>query len=104
MRGDADPNLFEHELLKDLASKNKVSVGELLLAWAVCRGTVAIPKSANPVRLSQNLAAGELELSADDMATIENLGAQHRFVHGKFWEQPGGPYTAEAIWGAEGKL
>jgi len=70
MRDEADPNLFEDELLKDLASKNKISVGELLLAWAVCRGSIAIPKSANP----------------------------------KFWEQPGGPYTAEAIWGAEGKL
>ena len=104
MRGEADPNLFENELLKDLATKNKISVGELLLAWAVCRGSVAIPKSANPTRLSQNLAAGELELSADDMAAIENMSNQHRFVHGKFWEQPGGPYTAEGIWGAEGKL
>ena len=104
MRDEADPNLFEDELLKDLASKNKISVGELLLAWAVCRGTIAIPKSANPTRLSQNLAAGEIELSAEDMAAIENLETQYRFVHGKFWEQPGGPYTAEAIWGAEGKL
>ena len=102
MRGDADPNLFEHELLKDLAAKNEVSVGELLLAWAVCRGTVAIPKSSNPKRLAQNLAAGEIELSESDMSAIESLETKHRFVHGKFWEMPGGPYKAEAIWGAEG--
>ena len=102
MRGDADPNLFEIDLLKDLASKNGVSVGELLLAWAVCRGTVAIPKSSNPERMAQNLAAGEIELSESDMSAIENLETKHRFVHGKFWEMPGGPYKAEAIWGAEG--
>ena len=104
MRGDGDPNMFDNELLKDLAAKNKISVGELLLAWAVCRGTVAIPKSTNPQRLAQNLAAGEIQLSDDDMTAIDNLGVQHRYVHGKFWEHPGGPYTAEAIWGSEGKL
>lgn len=102
MRGEADPNLFEHELLKDLAAKNGISVGQLLLAWAVCRGTVVIPKSSNPERLAQNLAAGEIELSTSDMSAIENLETRHRFVHGKFWEHPGGPYTAAGIWGAEG--
>jgi len=71
MRGDGDPNMFDNELLKDLAAKNKISVGELLLAWAVCRGTVAIPKSTNPQRLAQNLAAGEIQLSDDDMTAIE---------------------------------
>ncbi len=104
MRAEADPNLFEDELLKDLASQNNVTVGELLLAWAVCRGTVAIPKSTNPTRLAQNLAAGQLQLSETDMAAIESLETQYRFVHGKFWEHPGGPYTADAIWGEEGKL
>ena len=102
MRDDADPNLFEIELLKDLASKNKISVGELLLAWAVGRGTAAIPKSSNRERLAQNLAAGEIELSAADMDAIESLETRHRFVHGKFWEMPDGPYTAAEIWGAEG--
>ena len=102
MRGGADPNLFEHELLVDLASKNKISVGELMLAWAVKRGTVVIPKSTNPGRLAQNLAVGEIQLSAEDMNAIENLETRHRFVHGKFWEMPDGPYTADAIWGAEG--
>ena len=102
MRDDSDPNLFEQELLKDLAAKNGISVGELLLAWAVCRDTAAIPKSSNPERLAQNLAAGDIELSTSDMTAIEKLETKHRFVHGKFWEVPGGPHTAEAIWGAEG--
>ena len=103
MRGESDPNLFDDKLLKDFAAKNKITVGELLLAWAACRDTVVIPKSTNPQRLVQNLAAGAIQLPEDAMTAIDNLNTQHRYVHGKFWEHPGGPYTTEAIWGAEGK-
>lgn len=99
MKDPNDPSLFQNETLRELASKNGISIGQLALAWAVNRGTVAIPKSTNEKRLAENLAAAEIELSAEDMSAIENLGQHHRFVHGRFWESLGGPYTVADLWG-----
>ena len=98
MRGEEDPNLFEQSAILDIASNHGVSPGQVMLAWAVSRGTIAIPKSSNPERLQQNLAAGSMELTADEMAAIDAIPVNHRYVHGRFWEQEGSPYTVANIW------
>ncbi len=98
MRGDADPVLFNQEVVAAIAEKHSMSKGQILLSWATTRGTVAIPKSTNRQRLADNLAAGEFELPAEDLAAINNIGIDHRFVHGKFFELPGSPYKAEDLW------
>ena len=98
MRGESDPSLFEVGVVKEIAEKHNKSVGQILLSWATNRGTVAIPKSTNRGRLSDNLAAAELELSAEDMAAIDAIETAHRYVHGKFFEMPGSPYRAEDLW------
>ena len=98
MKSEDDPNLFENELFKDIAAAQSLSVGQLLLAWATTRGTVTIPKSANVSRQAENLAAGEIELPADVMSAIANVGLDHRYVHGKFFELPGSPYVASELW------
>lgn len=99
MRGESDPSLFELEPVKALAEKHGTSAGQILLAWAAARGTVAIPKSTNRGRLIDNLAAAEFNLSAEDQSLIDSCGLSHRYVHGKFFEMPGSPYRASDIWG-----
>ena len=99
MRGEADPSLFEVDVVKQLAEKHGKSVGQILLSWAANRGTVAIPKSTNRGRLTENLAAAEFAMPAEDMAAIDGNGTAHRYVHGKFFELPGSPYRAADIWG-----
>ena len=101
MRGDGDPNMFHDETIQQLANQQGCSIGQLLLAWAVNRGMATIPKSSNPDRLAENLAAGEIDLSDEVMSSLDDLATHHRFVHGKFWEMPGGPYTAAGIWGSD---
>jgi len=99
MRGEADPSLFEVGVVKELAEKHGKSVGQILLSWSASRGTVAIPKSTNRSRLTDNLAAAEFELPAEDMAAIDGIETAHRYVHGKFFEMPGSPYSAADLWG-----
>ena len=99
MRGESDPSLFDVDTVKDLAEKHGKSVGQVLLSWSANRGTVAIPKSTNRGRLTDNLAAAEFELPADDLAAIDAIETAHRYVHGKFFELPGSPYRAADIWG-----
>ena len=70
----------------------------MLLAWALERGTAAIPKSVHAGRLEENLAAAEVALSERDMAEIDALDRGRRYVTGAFWEREGGPYTRASLW------
>jgi len=57
-----------------------------------------IPKSVHVVRLKQNLAAAELELSDDDMAKIADLDRHRRYIAGDTWAPAGAPYTVAGLW------
>ncbi|MEM9943624.1 MAG: aldo/keto reductase, partial [Planctomycetota bacterium] len=98
MIGENDPSLFEQDQVKQLATSKGITVGQVLLAWAISRGTVAIPKSANPERQKENLAAGSIELSADEIKLVDEIAIRHRFVHGEFWVMEDGPYTLANLW------
>jgi len=66
-------NLFHHELLEDLSSKHHKSVAQVVLRWFIQREIVAIPKSVNVKRMSENFNVFDFELSADDMTAIKSL-------------------------------
>ncbi|OEK06510.1 aldo/keto reductase [Roseivirga misakiensis] len=100
MKGDAEPDLFEIDTLKEIADNHNVHPAQILIKWAEGRGTAVIPKSVNPTRLKQNLASADINLSAEEMASINNLDKGYRFLDGKFWERDGGSYTAEELWNA----
>lgn len=98
MKAEDEPGLMEIEAVQAIARQRDVSPAQVLIAWAVNRGTVVIPKSVNAQRMAQNLAAAELELSAAEMQQLDQLDRHYRYVTGKFFELPGGPYTAAGIW------
>lgn len=56
-----------------IASELGRTPGQVVLRWHVQQGFVAIPKSANPERLAQNLAVFDFELSDAQLATIATL-------------------------------
>ncbi|MDN5914186.1 MAG: aldo/keto reductase [Pseudonocardia sp.] len=66
-------NLAIVDALKVLADKRGVTAGQLALAWVQHRGAnvVPIPGTKRRTYLEQNVAAAELELSADEIAAIE---------------------------------
>jgi 2,5-diketo-D-gluconate reductase A len=47
-----------------------VTPAQIVLAWQLAAGNIAIPKSASPVRVRENLVAVEISLSAADLAAI----------------------------------
>jgi len=98
MRGEEDPSLFEVPEILSIAKARNLTAGQVILAWSVNRGAVAIPKSANPKRQLENLAAGSIELSSAEMDAIDNIESTYRYVHGRFWEMEGSPYTVANLW------
>ncbi|MEV6607585.1 aldo/keto reductase [Kutzneria sp. NPDC051319] len=66
-------NLAIVEALKAVAAERGVTPGQLALAWVQHRGhdVVPIPGTKRIKYLEENVAAAELELTADDLAAIE---------------------------------
>lgn len=98
MRGNADPVLFEDEVVKQIAAKHEKSVGQILLSFGVSRGLAVIPKSANRGRLMENLEGAQFTLPQEDIDALKSNGVSHRFCHARFFEIEGSCYTAEGIW------
>ncbi|MEH6784125.1 MAG: aldo/keto reductase [Alcanivorax jadensis] len=98
LKAEDEPVLLEDPIIHDIADNHSASPAQVLIAWALQRGTAVIPKSVNPQRLQQNLAAADLTLSEDDMQAIAELDRHRRYVDGGFWAQPGSDYTLEGLW------
>lgn len=99
MKAADEPVLLADPAIAAIAREAGVTPAQVLLAWAVQRGTSVIPKSVDPGRLAENLAAAELELDASAMDAISALDRARRYVDGTFWEQPGSGYTVAELWG-----
>ncbi|MEM7453236.1 MAG: aldo/keto reductase [Planctomycetota bacterium] len=93
-----EPSLFENEVLKELAAARGCTTAQIMIAWAVCRGSLTIPKSSNPQRQRENLEAMNIDLADDELGKIADLERGYRFIDGTFWEMEGGPYTVANLW------
>ncbi len=92
------PVLLEDPTITAIATRRGLTPAQVVLGWALQRGTAVIPKSVSPKRLAENLAAAEAELAPEDMEAIAGLDRHHRFIDGSFWVKEGGPYTLESLW------
>ena len=92
-----DTPLLEHPTIRDVAAEHGGSPGQVLIAWALARGTSVVPKSVNPTRIAENLKAQELSLTPTNMEAISKLDAHRRMVEGTFWYQ-GDTYSPETLW------
>ncbi len=93
-----EPSLFSEPVIQSIASHHRITPAQVLLAWAIERGTITIPKSVNPTRLKENLAAADISLSATDLEQIAALDRHYRYVSGDFWMVPDSPYSLAMLW------
>lgn len=99
IKKDEEPLLLDHPAVKRVAEKRGCTAGQVLVSWAVHRGTAVIPKSTNAGRIQENLKAIEVELSVEDMQFISQIGPEYRFIDGSFWAMEGSPYSMADLWG-----
>ncbi|MCC3265284.1 aldo/keto reductase [Arthrobacter gengyunqii] len=62
----------------DIARRHDATPAQVVLAWHLASGNIAIPKTATPERMRENLASVSLELSPRDMEQINELEAGRR--------------------------
>lgn len=65
--------VLEHELLKEIAVRYNKSVAQICIRWALQNGVLPLPKSTTPSRIKENLEVFDFEISAEDMAAINEM-------------------------------
>jgi len=98
MKRDNEPVLFEDQTIKDIAEQHDCTPAQVLISWAVHRGTAVIPKSTNPGRIEQNLASADIQLTEGDMEAIKQIGQDFRYIDGSIWTMEGSPYQLSDLW------
>ena len=99
MKSEDEPLLLEDEAVAAIAAEQGASPAQVLIAWAIQRGTAVIPKSVDPGRLAENLAAAQVTLTGAQLERLAGLDRHFRFVTGAFWQRAGGPYPVAELWG-----
>jgi D-xylose reductase len=74
-----EDSVLEKAVVRDAAKRLGKTPGQVVLRWAVQRGTSIVPKTSRPDRLAENLAIFAFELTADEMKAISALNQNRRF-------------------------
>lgn len=99
MRRDDEVRLLDDPAVAQIAEELSATPAQVIIAWALARGTSVIPKSTTPGRIEENWGAAALELSDAHRQRLDALDRHDRYVTGEFWCPPGSPYTLESLWG-----
>ena len=71
--GQGKSDLLENEAVTSIAAAHGATPAQAVLAWHLAHGFVTIPKSVTSWRIVENLAAAELQLTAEEIAAIDGL-------------------------------
>ena len=72
-------HIFDLGPLKELAEKYGKTIAQIVLRWDLQKGVVTIPKSVKKERILGNAALFDFELSAADVAILDQLNRNQRF-------------------------
>lgn len=98
MKAADEPNLFQHPLIQESARKHGCAEAQIMIAWAMERGTAVIPKSVDEGRQKQNFESTQIQLSEQDMQLMASANSGYRYVKGDFWAFEGTEYSVDWLW------
>ena len=78
MAGPGD-SVLEQAVVRESAKRHCKTPAQVVLRWAVQRGTAVVVKTSRPNRLVENLALFDFELAPEEMAAMSALNCNRRF-------------------------
>ena len=66
-------DLFDEPIIREIAERLEATPAQVVLAWHLALGTIAIPKSVTPSRIRENFGALNVRLTPEDLAAIAAL-------------------------------
>ena len=95
-------DVLSHSTVQAVAAEVGRSAGQVLIRWAVQRGTSVVPKSTSESHIRDNFegaTSAEWSLSDDQMDRLSSIEPQQRMISGTFYVHPDGPYrTVGELW------
>ena len=84
----AEESVLQDPLVTALARRHGRTRAQIVLRWSIQRGTAAIPKTQQLVRLKENRAIYDFDLADEEMKSIASLDRNRRFNDpGEFGER-----------------
>ena len=77
---------LHHPVIKEIASKYRKTVPQLIINWIVSRGIIAIPKATGEEHIKQNFEALGFELESEDIEKINKLDKGERLIDNEWSE------------------
>ncbi len=74
--------VVDDPVLQQIGAELGGTASQVALAWLLAKGYVVIPSAGSPARIAENLAAGDLTLTAAQIAAIDALDKDMRLVDG----------------------
>jgi D-xylose reductase len=72
-------SVLQEPVIRASAQRHGKTPAQVVLRWAVQRGTAIVPKTVRPDRLVENLTLFDFKLSADEMGAVTALNRGRRF-------------------------
>lgn len=76
---DTDKRLMDEPVVKQVAARNGITPGMVLLSWGIGKGHAVIPKSSNPDRIRQNMEGAAFTLPRADFDEITRIGESGQY-------------------------
>ena len=83
-RSSTNPGPMEDPVIKRIAEKYHKTPAQIVIRWAVQRGTICIPKSSHEERIKENCSIYDFELSEEEMSEIKAIDKGFRFAKRSF--------------------
>ncbi|KAI4353472.1 hypothetical protein L6164_002420 [Bauhinia variegata] len=97
-------DLIHDQTVDRIAKMLNKSPGQVLVKWAIQRGTSVIPRSVNADRIRENISVFNWEIPEQDFKALCSLSDQERVLDGKelFVNKEAGPFRSAAdLWDHE---
>ncbi|XP_010922651.1 aldose reductase isoform X1 [Elaeis guineensis] len=101
---DHGRDLIHDPTVTKVANKLNKTQGQILVKWALQRGTIVIPKSTNAERIRGNIQVFGCEIPEVDFRALSSIRDQRRVLDGEdlFVNKSHGPYRSAAdLWDNE---
>ncbi|XP_072996861.1 aldose reductase [Typha latifolia] len=102
--GSSERNLIHDPIVTKIANKLNKSPGQVLIKWALQRGTSCIPKSTHQERIMENMQVFGWLIPEEDFKSLSSIKDQRRVLDGEtlFVNKSHGPFRSAAeLWDNE---
>ncbi|KAM3404708.1 hypothetical protein ACQJBY_007672 [Aegilops geniculata] len=102
--GSSEKNLAHDPVVEKVANKLNKTPGQVLIRWALQRGTSVIPKSSKDERIKENIQVFGWEIPEEDFKVLCSIKDEKRVLTGEelFVNKAHGPYkSASEVWDHE---